>query len=80
MADDAKSALGQGGVLLAIGGGMERTFSQMKVIDVFGLASGRWTKQAAAGPMPQYRVSPAPPWLRPPTARRMSTSLASTYA
>ena len=48
---------GKEGILLAIGGGTATTFSQMNVVDVFDLASGRWTKQATSGSTPQYRVN-----------------------
>jgi hypothetical protein len=49
---------GDEGILLAIGGGTNETFSQMNVIDVYSLGSRKWTKQSTDGPPPKYRVNP----------------------
>ncbi|KAK6332635.1 hypothetical protein TWF730_004295 [Orbilia blumenaviensis] len=48
---------GKEGVLLALGGGDNITFSQLNVIDVFDIAGNKWTKQATSGPTPQIRVN-----------------------
>ncbi|KAI5812850.1 kelch repeat protein [Pyronema omphalodes] len=49
---------GKEGILLAIGGGNNETFSQMNIIDVYDVATKQWTKQSTDGPTPQYRVNP----------------------
>jgi hypothetical protein len=49
---------GDEGILLAIGGGTNETFSQMNVIDVYSLGNRKWTKQSTDGPSPKYRVNP----------------------
>ncbi|KAF8538422.1 hypothetical protein BDD12DRAFT_741343 [Trichophaea hybrida] len=49
---------GNEGILLAIGGGTNETFSQMNVIDVYDLGTQKWTKQSTDGPTPKYRVNP----------------------
>jgi hypothetical protein len=49
---------GPEGILLAIGGGTNATFSQMNMVDVYDLSSKDWTKQSTDGPTPRYRVNP----------------------
>ncbi|KAK6514370.1 hypothetical protein TWF506_008766 [Arthrobotrys conoides] len=48
---------GERGILLALGGGDNVTFSQLNVIDVFDVERSKWTKQATTGPTPQIRVN-----------------------
>ncbi|KAF3173368.1 hypothetical protein TWF225_009821 [Orbilia oligospora] len=48
---------GGDGILLALGGGDNVTFSQLNVIDVFDIKKSKWTKQATTGPTPQIRVN-----------------------
>ncbi|KAL8695921.1 MAG: hypothetical protein Q9224_003073, partial [Gallowayella concinna] len=49
---------GAEGILLSIGGGVEKSFSQMNVIDVYDIATSSWYKQATNGPSPKLRVNP----------------------
>ncbi|KAL8729174.1 MAG: hypothetical protein Q9166_004913 [cf. Caloplaca sp. 2 TL-2023] len=49
---------GAQGILLSIGGGQEKSFSQMNVIDVYDIATSTWYKQATNGPSPKLRVNP----------------------
>ncbi|KAL8782225.1 MAG: hypothetical protein Q9213_005591 [Squamulea squamosa] len=49
---------GAKGILLSIGGGEEKSFSQMNVIDVYDIATSTWYKQATSGPSPKLRVNP----------------------
>ncbi|KAL8918128.1 MAG: hypothetical protein Q9172_005555 [Xanthocarpia lactea] len=49
---------GAQGILLSIGGGQEKSFSQMNVIDVYDIATSTWYKQATSGPSPKLRVNP----------------------
>ncbi|KAK3650013.1 hypothetical protein LTR56_006600 [Elasticomyces elasticus] len=49
---------GEDGILLALAGGTNITFTQMNVIDVYDIASSTWYKQATAGPSPTIRVNP----------------------
>ncbi|KAL8653695.1 MAG: hypothetical protein Q9226_003746 [Calogaya cf. arnoldii] len=49
---------GAKGILLSIGGGQEKSFSQMNVIDVYDIATSTWYKQATSGPSPKLRVNP----------------------
>ncbi|KAL8801019.1 MAG: hypothetical protein Q9182_004763 [Xanthomendoza sp. 2 TL-2023] len=49
---------GAQGILLSIGGGVEKSFSQMNVIDVYDIATSSWYKQATNGPSPKLRVNP----------------------
>ncbi|KAK4991533.1 hypothetical protein LTR50_001727 [Elasticomyces elasticus] len=46
------------GLLIALGGGTSKTFTQMNVIDVYDIANSVWYKQATSGPTPQIRVNP----------------------
>ncbi|KAF2101569.1 hypothetical protein NA57DRAFT_10793, partial [Rhizodiscina lignyota] len=49
---------GKQGILLALAGGTNTTFTQMNVIDVFDIDSSKWYKQATSGPTPGIRVNP----------------------
>jgi len=46
------------GILLALAGGDNETFTQMNNIDVYDIATSKWYKQATSGPMPKIRVNP----------------------
>jgi hypothetical protein len=46
------------GILLALAGGSNETFTQMNNIDVYDIATSKWYKQATSGPMPKIRVNP----------------------
>ncbi|KAF3920869.1 hypothetical protein ABW21_db0204779 [Orbilia brochopaga] len=48
---------GDDGILLALGGGNNITFSQLNIIDVFDIKNNRWTKQATSGETPKIRVN-----------------------
>ncbi|EPS44809.1 hypothetical protein H072_1146 [Dactylellina haptotyla CBS 200.50] len=48
---------GEEGILLALGGGNNITFSQLNVIDVFDIKNNKWTKQATSGETPKIRVN-----------------------
>ncbi|KAK6513490.1 hypothetical protein TWF281_005114 [Arthrobotrys megalospora] len=48
---------GEEGILLALGGGDNVTFSQLNIIDVFDISNNKWTKQATSGPTPKIRVN-----------------------
>ncbi|KAK6336530.1 hypothetical protein TWF696_002080 [Orbilia brochopaga] len=48
---------GEDGILLALGGGNNVTFSQLNIIDVFDIKNNRWTKQATSGETPKIRVN-----------------------
>ncbi|KAF3940547.1 hypothetical protein ABW19_dt0207964 [Dactylella cylindrospora] len=48
---------GEEGILLALGGGNNITFSQLNIIDVFDIKNNRWTKQATSGETPKIRVN-----------------------
>ncbi|KAL8964702.1 MAG: hypothetical protein Q9183_004271 [Haloplaca sp. 2 TL-2023] len=55
---------GAEGILLSIGGGiatpdgLEDSFAQMNVIDVYDIATSTWYKQATSGEYPSLRVNP----------------------
>ncbi|KAI9711349.1 MAG: hypothetical protein M1812_007198 [Candelaria pacifica] len=49
---------GKEGILLALAGGTNATFTQMNVIDVYDISNSTWYKQATSGPTPQKRVNP----------------------
>ncbi|PUU83969.1 hypothetical protein B9Z19DRAFT_961866 [Tuber borchii] len=49
---------GEEGILVALGGGTNDTFSQLNIVDVYDISKTQWTKQATDGPTPKYRVNP----------------------
>lgn len=49
---------GAQGILLALAGGSNDTFTQMNNIDVYDIASSSWYKQSTAGSTPKIRVNP----------------------
>ncbi|KAF2273986.1 kelch repeat protein-like protein [Westerdykella ornata] len=49
---------GEEGILLGLTGGVNESFTQMNVIDVFDIATSKWYKQSTSGRQPQYRVNP----------------------
>ncbi|TKA77538.1 hypothetical protein B0A55_02266 [Friedmanniomyces simplex] len=49
---------GDQGILLALAGGTNVTYTQMNNIDVYDIASSTWYKQATSGPSPTIRVNP----------------------
>ncbi|KAK3113319.1 hypothetical protein LTR53_009494 [Teratosphaeriaceae sp. CCFEE 6253] len=49
---------GEQGILLALAGGTNVTFTQMDNIDIYDIASSNWYKQATSGPTPTIRVNP----------------------
>ncbi|KAK5114541.1 hypothetical protein LTR62_002476 [Meristemomyces frigidus] len=49
---------GDQGILLALAGGTNQTFTQMNNIDVYDIASSSWYKQATSGSTPTIRVNP----------------------
>jgi len=49
---------GDEGILLGLAGGINDTFTQMNVIDVYDIANSTWYKQSTSGKMPEYRVNP----------------------
>ncbi|KAH8149398.1 uncharacterized protein LAJ45_06477 [Morchella importuna] len=49
---------GSEGILVGIGGGLNDTFSQLNIIDIYDVSSRKWTKQATDGTTPKYRVNP----------------------
>ncbi|KAK0932738.1 hypothetical protein LTR29_015696 [Friedmanniomyces endolithicus] len=49
---------GAEGILLALAGGTNVTYTQMNNIDVYDIASSTWYKQATSGPSPTIRVNP----------------------
>jgi hypothetical protein len=46
------------GILLALAGGDNETFTQTNNIDVYDIATSKWYKQATSGSMPNIRVNP----------------------
>lgn len=46
------------GIVVALAGGTNTTFTQMNVLDVYDVASSTWYKQAVSGPTPDIRVNP----------------------
>ncbi|RMY25647.1 hypothetical protein D0867_00596 [Hortaea werneckii] len=51
-------AFGDQGILLALAGGTNDTFTQMNNIDVYDIARSTWYKQSTSGPTPEIRVNP----------------------
>ncbi|GIZ48601.1 hypothetical protein CKM354_001165400 [Cercospora kikuchii] len=49
---------GEQGILLAIAGGTNETFTQMNNIDVYDIATSSWYIQSTSGPTPEIRVNP----------------------
>ncbi|KAM0717821.1 hypothetical protein Q7P37_006153 [Cladosporium fusiforme] len=49
---------GDEGILLALAGGSNETFTQMNNIDVYDIATSEWYKQSTSGPTPEIRVNP----------------------
>lgn len=49
---------GDEGILLALAGGTNTTYTQMNVIDVYDIANSTWYKQSTAGTTPKIRVNP----------------------
>ncbi|KAF2739574.1 kelch repeat protein-like protein [Polyplosphaeria fusca] len=49
---------GDEGILLGLTGGVNESFTQMNVIDVYDIAKSKWYKQTTSGTMPKYRVNP----------------------
>ena len=49
---------GEQGILLALAGGTESTFTQMNIIDVYDIANSTWYKQSTSGNTPSLRVNP----------------------
>nr|POE51133.1 kelch repeat-containing protein [Quercus suber] len=49
---------GDQGILLALAGGTNVSYTQMNVVDVYDIAGSTWYKQSTSGPMPDVRVSP----------------------
>jgi hypothetical protein len=45
------------GILLALAGGTNDTFTQMNEVDVFDIATSMWYRQATNGPTPNIRVN-----------------------
>ncbi|KAK5137155.1 hypothetical protein LTR08_000660 [Meristemomyces frigidus] len=46
------------GILLALAGGTNVTYTQMNVIDVYDIANSTWYKQSTSGEPPKIRVNP----------------------
>ncbi|KAI6803544.1 kelch repeat protein [Hortaea werneckii] len=51
-------AFGDQGILLALAGGTNDTFTQMNNIDVYDIARSTWYKLSTSGPTPEIRVNP----------------------
>ncbi|GAB1735357.1 hypothetical protein NU219Hw_g2992t1 [Hortaea werneckii] len=51
-------AFGDQGILLALAGGTNDTFTQMNNIDIYDIARSTWYKQSTSGPTPEIRVNP----------------------
>lgn len=49
---------GDEGILLALAGGTNTTFTQMNEIDVYDIAQSSWYTQSTSGPTPDIRVNP----------------------
>jgi hypothetical protein len=49
---------GDQGILLALAGGTNESFTQMNEIDVYDIANSTWYKQSTSGSMPNTRVNP----------------------
>ena len=49
---------GEEGILLALAGGTNMTYTQMNSIDVYDIANSTWYKQSTSGPTPDLRVNP----------------------
>ncbi|KAK4545154.1 hypothetical protein LTR36_003705 [Oleoguttula mirabilis] len=49
---------GEQGILLALAGGTNTTYTQMNNIDVYDIANSTWYKQSTSGSVPNIRVNP----------------------
>lgn len=49
---------GDQGILLALAGGTNETFTQMNNINVYDIATSQWYVQSTSGPTPNIRVNP----------------------
>jgi len=49
---------GDEGILLALAGGTNTTFTQMNSINIYDIATSSWYNQATSGPTPNIRVNP----------------------
>ncbi|KAK5169061.1 uncharacterized protein LTR77_006370 [Saxophila tyrrhenica] len=49
---------GDQGILLALAGGTNTTFTQMNVLNVYDIAKSSWYLQSTSGPTPKIRVNP----------------------
>nr|POE93447.1 kelch repeat-containing protein [Quercus suber] len=49
---------GDQGILLALAGGTNESYTQMNNVDVYDIAESTWYKQSTSGPMPDVRVNP----------------------
>lgn len=49
---------GDQGILLAIAGGTNESFTQMNQLDVYDIATSSWYIQSTSGPTPEIRVNP----------------------
>lgn len=49
---------GKQGILLALAGGTNTTYTQMNNIDVYDIANSTWYKQSTSGSTPNIRVNP----------------------
>lgn len=49
---------GEQGILLALAGGTNTTYTQMNNIDVYDIANSTWYKQSTSGSVPKIRVNP----------------------
>lgn len=49
---------GDQGILLALAGGTNTTFTQMNIINVYDIATSTWYDQSTSGPSPTIRVNP----------------------
>ncbi|OQN99803.1 hypothetical protein B0A48_14573 [Cryoendolithus antarcticus] len=49
---------GDEGILIAMAGGTNETYTQMNNVDVYDIAKSEWYKQSTAGPTPTMRVNP----------------------
>lgn len=49
---------GDQGILLALAGGTNQTFTQMNVLDIYDIATSAWYRQSTSGSTPEIRVNP----------------------
>ena len=49
---------GDQGILLAVAGGTNESFTQMNQLDVYDIATSSWYIQSTSGPTPELRVNP----------------------